>query len=354
MIGASETVGIGELRGGVRHGLRWLNQRRSLVALVQAGRELIPGDSRFGDPMSTAGSTPISVLGRQAWRLQDGRLSLFSELTLAGLQLADWLSEDVRGVAAADQQTILFADLRGFSQWALKAREGDVADLLRRVDAAVTEVVEVRDGVVVKRLGDGLMAIFADCPAAVEAAFEGISAVSKISVHDYRPRLRAGIHRGRPYRIGPDYVGVEVNIAARLCEAAPAGGVLVSGQVREELGDRWPARRPPISAFAASPRMSRSTSRTPEKQAHAGGRPTLAPCDRVRAVAIDHGRGIVESANRGASVENGTVPAKVACERAGARWLGRSRRRGGRSTSWTRFGGGRGGHQGSEVLLRVM
>ncbi len=34
---------------------------------------------------------------------------------------------------------------------------------------------------------------------------------------------------------------MDVNIAARLCEAAPAGGVLVSGQVREELGDRWPA-----------------------------------------------------------------------------------------------------------------
>ena len=155
--------------------------------------------------------------------------------------MADWLGEDIRGVSAADQQTILFADLRGFSQWALRTPDADVAELLRGVDAVVTEVVETRGGVVVKRLGDGVMAIFAECEFAVEAAFEAIEEVGTIRVRGYRPTLRVGIHRGRPYRIGVDYVGVDVNIAARLCEAAPAGGVLVSGQVREEIGDRWPA-----------------------------------------------------------------------------------------------------------------
>jgi adenylate cyclase len=233
---------LDEVRTGLRNGLRWLNRRRSLVALVHASRELLPGDSSFGDPMSTAGTSTAHALGRLAWRLQDGRFSLFGELALAGLQVADWVGEDVRGISAADQQTILFVDLRGFSQWAMRAEDGDVAELLRRVDAAVTEVVEGRAGVVVKRLGDGAMAVFADCEWAVEAAFGAIDQVGEIRIGDgYRPRLRAGIHRGRPYRIGQDYVGVDVNIAARLCEAAPAGGVLVSGQVREELGDRWPA-----------------------------------------------------------------------------------------------------------------
>ncbi len=232
---------LDELRVGLRGGLRWLNRRRSLVALVQASREVLPGDSSFGDPMSTAGTSTASALGRLAWRLQDGRFSLFGELALAGLQMADWLGEDVRGVAAGDQQTILFVDLRGFSQWALRAEDADVAELLRGVDAAVTEVVEARAGVVVKRLGDGAMAVFAECDSAVEAAFEAIEQVGTIRVGGYQPRLRAGVHRGRPYRIGQDYVGVDVNIAARLCEAAPAAGVLVSGQVRDELADRWPA-----------------------------------------------------------------------------------------------------------------
>lgn len=233
---------LDELRSGLRNGLRWLNRRRSLAALVHATREVLPGDTSFGDPMSTAGTSTAHALARLAWRLQDGRFNLFGELALAGLQVADWLGEDVRGVSAADQQTILFVDLRGFSQWALRAEDPeDVAELLRGVDAIVTEVVEARAGVVVKRLGDGAMAMFAVCDEAVEAAFEAIERVSAIRVRGYRPMLRAGVHRGRPYRIGQDYVGVDVNIAARLCEAAPAGDVLVSGQVREELGDRWPA-----------------------------------------------------------------------------------------------------------------
>jgi class 3 adenylate cyclase len=175
---------------GLRGGLRWLNRRRSLVALVQAAREVLPGDSGFGDPMSTAGTSAAHALGRRAWTLQDGRFSLLGELALAGLQVADWLGEDIRGVASGEEQSILFVDLRGFSRWALSAGYRDVADLLRNADAVITEAVESREGVVVKRLGDGAMAIFADCEPAVDAAFEAISGVRRINIGSYRPVLR--------------------------------------------------------------------------------------------------------------------------------------------------------------------
>lgn len=230
-----------DLRSGVFRGLRWLNQRRSFVALVRAGRELLPGDASFGDPMSTAGVSPAHMLGRRAWTFQDGRLSLLAELTLAALQLADWLQGDIRGVASGEEQSILFVDLKGFSRWALEAPSEDVAGLLRQVDAVVTQAVEAHGGVVVKRLGDGSMAVFAGCEPAVEAAFEAIRETRNVSLSFYRPVLRAGIHVGRPDRIGTDYVGVDVNIAARLCEAAPSHGVLISGAVYERLAGRWPA-----------------------------------------------------------------------------------------------------------------
>ena len=249
---------------GLRGGLRWLNRRRSLVALVQAAREVLPGDSGFGDPMSTAGTSAAHALGRRAWTLQNGRFSLLGELALAGLQVADWLGEDIRGVASGEEQSILFVDLRGFSRWALSAGDRDVADLLRNADAVITEAVESREGVVIKRLGDGAMAIFADCQGAVGAAFEAISEVRGVRVDDYRPVLRAGIHAGRPQRIGNDYVGVDVNIAARLCEAAPEGGVLVSGVVRERIRDEWTTDPAPdkrlrgvpedVSMYCVSPR----------------------------------------------------------------------------------------------------
>lgn len=238
---------------GLRDGLRWLNRRRSLVTLVQAGREVLPGDSDFGDPMSTAGTSAAHALGRRAWTLQDGRFSLLGELALAGLQVADWLGEDVRGVSSGEEQSILFADLGGFSRWAVNAGDGEVADLLRNADAVITAAVESRDGVVVKRLGDGVMAIFAECEPAVDAAFAAIAAVRRINVDSYRPELRAGVHVGRPQRIGSDYVGVDVNIAARLCEAAPEEGVLVSGAVRDGIPDRWPTEPAPDTRLRGVP-----------------------------------------------------------------------------------------------------
>jgi class 3 adenylate cyclase len=156
-------------------------------------------------------------------------------MALAGLQVADWLGEDVRGVAASEEQSILFTDLGGFSQWALDAGDDEVADLLRNADAVITEAIETHDGVVIKRLGDGAMAIFADSDPAVDAAFDAIAAVRRVPSDGYSPVLRAGLHVGRPQRIGNDYVGVDVNIAARLCEAAPDGGVLISEDVRNRI-----------------------------------------------------------------------------------------------------------------------
>ena len=41
--------------------------------------------------------------------------------------------------------------------------------------------------------------------------------------------MRVGIHTGRPQRIGSDWLGVDVNIAARVMERATKGGVVMSG-----------------------------------------------------------------------------------------------------------------------------
>jgi adenylate cyclase len=40
--------------------------------------------------------------------------------------------------------------------------------------------------------------------------------------------MRAGIHTGTPKAIGGDYLGVDVNVAARLVEKAGADEILVS------------------------------------------------------------------------------------------------------------------------------
>jgi class 3 adenylate cyclase len=72
------------------------------------------------------------------------------------------------------------------------------------------------------------MAVFPDASDAVDAAFEARERVAQISIDSFRPQLKTGIHLGRPRKIGADYFGVDVNIAARLLEAAGPGEILIS------------------------------------------------------------------------------------------------------------------------------
>jgi adenylate cyclase len=98
-------------------------------------------------------------------------------------------------------------------------------------------------GKVVKRLGDGMMAVFADPADALGAVRDAQSRLAEIEVSGYRPMLRAGMHVGRPERVGDDYFGVDVNIAARVAEAATGGEILATDKVVEELGDSVKAKR---------------------------------------------------------------------------------------------------------------
>ncbi len=91
------------------------------------------------------------------------------------------------------------------------------------------------DGEVIKRLGDGLMVIFDEPQPALSAILEGRERLEEVGAEDYRPQLRAGIHVGRPRRLGGDYLGVDVNVAARLVEQASRDELLVSGRALEML-----------------------------------------------------------------------------------------------------------------------
>jgi adenylate cyclase len=157
------------------------------------------------------------------------------ELGLGALQVWQALSE-AQGRGRGDEAVaIVFTDLVDFSEWALVAGDEAALELLRMVVRESEAAICDRGGTVVKRMGDGLMAVFGDAGLAVEAARAACMRVGALEVRGYRPRMRAGVHFGRPRRLGGDYLGVDVNIAARVAEAASADEVLVSGAVADRL-----------------------------------------------------------------------------------------------------------------------
>jgi adenylate cyclase len=206
-----------------------------LLRAARGLRRLLPGDPELGDPLSTAGDDPSLLLARRVAEASEGRPSAARELGLGALQVWQAMSEaQGRGRGQRDL-AILFTDLVDFSSWALEAGDEAVLELLRCVGRAEGSVITSHGGRVVKRLGDGSMSVFADPGEAVTAACAACAEVADVDVAGYRPTLRAGLHFGRPRKIGGDYVGVDVNVAARVAAGAQGNQVLVSGQALAKL-----------------------------------------------------------------------------------------------------------------------
>jgi adenylate cyclase len=219
----------------VRAGAARADSNARLVTAAKFLRELAPGDSRFGDPLSTAGEESPQVLARRMTKLTEKRPGVIHEAGLTALQMWQAVSE-AQGRGRGDTElAIVFTDLADFSDWALDAGDDQALELLRDVGDAIEPPVKDGGGRVVKRLGDGMMAVFADAGDALEAVVAGRDRLRQIECDGYEPRLRAGMHVGRPRKIGGDYLGVDVNIAARLAEAASADEVLVSDAALETL-----------------------------------------------------------------------------------------------------------------------
>ena len=215
-----------------------------LLLAVRFARELLPGDSELGDPLSTAGGEAPHLLARSVAEAGAREPSVARELGLGALQVWQALSEAQGRGRGEEDVAILFLDLVGFSAWALQAGDEAAVTLLRDFGRITDGAVVERGGRVVKRLGDGAMAVFADAGAAVETARHACREVATMDVDGYEPALRAGLHVGRPRHLGGDYLGVAVNVAARVAEAAKAGEVLISETARERLPpDAYPLRK---------------------------------------------------------------------------------------------------------------
>jgi adenylate cyclase len=217
-----------------------IDSQPGLLAAARRLRRTLPGDDKFGDPLSTAGLTPVEFVARGVSAMEPDRESFIKEVGLAGLQVWQSLSEATGRGAGDEPLALLFTDLVGFSSWALKAGDEAVLRLLREVGSVVEAAVLGHEGQIIKRLGDGLMASFVTVQSAVDAALDAHDSLTEIEVDGYRPRMRAGVHYGRPRRLGGDLLGVDVNIAARVGDAAKPGEVLVSGEALELLDrDGW-------------------------------------------------------------------------------------------------------------------
>ena len=139
------------------------------------------------------------------------------------------------GGLTAGTATILFTDLVGSTE--LRSRLGDgVADELRRAhDQLLGAAVDEHGGTVVKGLGDGILAAFgasADAVAAATAIQRAIDRANRRVDDARRLAVRVGLSAGDVSWESGDCHGTPVVTAARLCDRAVGGQILVDDLVR--------------------------------------------------------------------------------------------------------------------------
>src|SRR3954467_7733441 len=167
---------------------RQLEQSPTLLKAARKVREMLPGDAEFGDPLSTAGSEHPQVVGRRLSALTSERPGLLREKGLSAREVWESISEKQGRGRGKERLAIVFTDLASFSEWALKAGDDEAVRLLREVDCAMEPAMRERRGRVVKRMGDGMMAVFSDPADALEALDDARGRLAEVSADGYEPR----------------------------------------------------------------------------------------------------------------------------------------------------------------------
>jgi predicted ATPase/class 3 adenylate cyclase len=140
-----------------------------------------------------------------------------------------------------DVTTILFTDIEGSTRLWEQDSEG-MAKLLAQHDALARAAVAEHAGVVVKMVGDGMYAVFADPLDAVKTTLDLQRSLAELEATSQVPlRIRCGVHAGVVERRDNDLFGPPVNRTARIMSAAHGGQVLISQAVAESVMARLPA-----------------------------------------------------------------------------------------------------------------
>jgi adenylate cyclase len=190
------------------------------------------------------------------------------------------IAEDVmrHGVSmggATVSASVLFADIRGFTQLSEAMRPAEIVGLLNRYFAAVEPAIVAQGGFINKFGGDSLLAVFgAPVPQAdhaeraVRAALgmrQALAAFNARESAEGRVPLRIGVgiscgemvagSVGTPNRMEYTVIGDVVNVASRIQGLNKEWGtdILVSSEVVAQIGDSAPARAmPPASVQGKS------------------------------------------------------------------------------------------------------
>jgi class 3 adenylate cyclase len=131
-----------------------------------------------------------------------------------------------------------FVDMCGFTRMNDTLGDDEALQVLATFRSVVRGLSPDHGTRVGKWLGDGCMFVATEVRPIVDTVLD---LVERMEHADIVLPLRTGIAAGKVIIFeGDDFIGMSINLASRLCDAAAPGEVLVSEEVRTALGDEYP------------------------------------------------------------------------------------------------------------------
>ena len=200
----------------------------------------------LGTALRADGDEQSARMELEAARSAFERLGAMVDLARVTELLGDGGNGGVR-VAPGERitATFMFTDIVGSTN--LVEALGDAAwnDLIAWHDQTLRGLVASHHGEIVKHAGDGFVVTFDSAADGVECA---VAIQHRLADHRRRngfaPTVRIGLHHTEATRMGPDYAGLGVHVAARVGALAVGGEVLVTGDVLAAAPTRFPVSEP--------------------------------------------------------------------------------------------------------------
>jgi class 3 adenylate cyclase len=249
---AAQTYGLGS---DVARG--WVDFARACVTPETARRyfDAMEGDdvteylARVSAPTLlihfTVSWASIDSTRRIASRIPNAHMVALEDNYLEGIEQAmsainEFLGEGEEALAASelagdDIHTILFTDIEGSTNLTQRLGDAKAQDILRIHNTIVRDALNAHNGSETKHTGDGIMASFTSASSALEAA---VAIQKALGDHneanpDTAIRVRIGLNAGEPVTEDEDLFGTAVQLAARVCDKAEPGQILVADVVQQ-------------------------------------------------------------------------------------------------------------------------
>jgi adenylate cyclase len=172
--------------------------------------------------------------------------------------------QNLMDVGGMQEITVLFADIRNFTLLVQHLPPEQLRVFLNSFFDIFSDVVFSWKGTLDKFMGDAVLAIFGAPIALEKASVSAVSAAVQILLEFEKLRrqwmstseyfksigLGIGLSRGEMFlgnvgslrRLDYTVIGTDVNVAQRLASEASSGQILITGSVREEIGDNFPLK----------------------------------------------------------------------------------------------------------------